>query len=254
MYRSNRLLLAACMSIAVSASALAADLPQRTYTRAAPAPTVDRPSNVTGFYAGGFVGYGMGDSNSTTAALPFGIGPISQGYSNRGALGGLEAGYRYQFDNRFVFGISGMGAYSDVKANADTTKTAFGFPIRTTSTNKLDWISSVTGSLGYNFGRVLLSGKGGYAFAQIHEAGGATLIGFPVGGFDRKYTASGWTMGAELEWLMNANWSAYAAYDYYKFGGKDFVIPTIVGNLNTSGSGMDLHVAKLGVRYRTNWF
>ena len=86
-------------------SALAADLPARTYTKAPV--MVDPGYNWSGFYIGGNIGYSWGRSNDTST-LTNGAGTTlftTAGSSNLdGVVGGGQIGYNWQMQN-WVWGL-----------------------------------------------------------------------------------------------------------------------------------------------------
>ena len=102
--------LLACMSIALTCNAFAADLPP-----ARDVPYTAPPVTWTGFYIGGNIGYGWGrtENDVTVAGLPavlFGISTASLAAGDRdrqnidGVIGGFQSGYNYQAGN-WVFGL-----------------------------------------------------------------------------------------------------------------------------------------------------
>ena len=138
-----------------------------------------------------------------------------------GGLGGLQVGCNYQVAN-WVFGI--QGDYDWVGANGDGSNTgaALGFGFGAV-TNHVDIrsLASVTGRVGYAWGRFLGYVKGGGAW--VRDDYSLQSVAF-LGGLGTFATASetrgGWTLGiggeyAFLDWL-----TGFAEYDYYGFGTK----------------------------------
>src|SRR5580693_1083622 len=138
----KKFLLATVALVALGATvpALAADLPARTYTKA---PVYAAPIyNWTGFYIGGHIGGAFtGDNNDGRF------------------LGGLQAGYDYQFAPNWVLGIEGQ--YSWLGSNNNGVIFPGGFAY----TNDQRALGSVTGRVGYTWGPALLYVKGGYAYS-----------------------------------------------------------------------------------------
>src|ERR1700742_2355310 len=95
-----KLVIAVLAGLFGATSALAADLPARTYTKAPV--MVDPGFNWTGFYVGGNLGYGWGRS-SDTSSLTNGAGTTlftTAGSSNlNGVVGGGQIGYNWQVQN-----------------------------------------------------------------------------------------------------------------------------------------------------------
>ena len=111
----KRILGRAVMAAALSGSALAADLPSRTYTKA---PAAAAPAyNWSGWYGGlnaGWVG-GSGSVNNdasivSTSSAPENAEAMAAGATNTadkssGFIGGGQFGYNYQFSHLFVAGF-----------------------------------------------------------------------------------------------------------------------------------------------------
>lgn len=76
---------------AVAGPALAADMPARTYTKAPPYTAPAVVYNWTGFYIGGHVGGAFAGDNSIVS-------------SDARFLGGVQAGFDYQFAPNWVLG------------------------------------------------------------------------------------------------------------------------------------------------------
>ncbi len=215
-----------------TASAFAADLPARTYTKAPvyapPAPIY----NWTGFYIGGHIG-GAFDGDSS-----FGN---SDGYF----LGGVQVGADYQFAPNWVVGVEGQYSWVDHRSNS-AAFSAGGFTISDRDSN----LGSVTGRLGYTWGPALLYAKGGVAFRENNNVSVSdTASGLPLA-----YSVSndnvGYTVGAGLEYLFLPNWSAKVEYMYYSFGNTDVTIPSAATVVSYDH---DVHTVKAGINYRFNW-
>src|SRR6266550_4355181 len=111
----KRIVLTAAFVALGSASALAADLPSRTYAKA---PAAAAPAyNWSGWYGGlnaGWVG-GSGSVNNDASIVSTGTSPINAearalGATNTagtssGFIGGGQCGYNYQFSHFFVAGF-----------------------------------------------------------------------------------------------------------------------------------------------------
>lgn len=224
------ILLGAAALLALAAPAAAADMQARTYTKA---PAYTPPQviyNWTGFYIGGHVGGAFaGDSSFQSSDARF--------------MGGVQGGFDYQFAPNWVIGIEAQ--YSWLPTNNNGVL----FPLGTTVTSNTDQIGSVTGRLGYTWGPALLYAKGGYAWRNNN-------LGVNVGGVPAAYTTSGnskdgYTVGAGLEYMFAANWSAKAEYQYYNFGSTTFTGGPV--DIVGARSRNEDHTVKLGVNYRFGW-
>jgi outer membrane immunogenic protein len=225
----KKFLLGAAASIAFAASAFAADVAPRTYTKAPADVAPEAVYNWTGFYVGGFIGGTLG-------------GPDSLERSNGRFIGGVQLGHDRQFAPNWVAGseiqfggLFGNGGHGVL------------FPAGTLVTGNINWLGSFTGRIGYTWGPVLLYGKGGYAFRDNTDIR-ASAGGVPVVVATNGRQQSGIAVGGGLEYMLAPNWSAKAEYLYYIFGDTTFTggPAAIVGARFRD----DEHTAKLGINYR----
>jgi outer membrane immunogenic protein len=244
----------AALALAMTGSALAADLP---HYKAPPPPPPPPPPLWTGFYVGLNAGGTWANSNSIrTVAAPIpvanpGINPAAFGPlaaalagsassylssgGNGGFIGGGQIGYNWQFYNSFVAGVE-----ADIQGIAGTsgTQTAvagapvIGFPGEvyfgvSSARRSVDYIGTVRGRVGWLFTpTLLLYGTGGLAYGGVSLTtsyfGGETptFAGFApaFGGTSFSDTRVGWTAGGGLEWMFWPNWSAKVEYLYYDLG------------------------------------
>ena len=222
----KRFLLGGAASFAFAASALAADIPPRPYTRA-PAYTAPQVVyNWTAFYIGGHLGGAFADANSL------------QGSGAR-FMGGVQGGFDYQFAPNWVVGAEAQ--YSWLANN----NTGVLFPGSTVVTSNNNQLGSASGRLGYTWGPALLYAKGGYAWR------GVTVAGAPATVTTNDTHKDGYTVGAGLEYMFAPNWSAKAEYQYYDFGSTTFTsgpAPIVGARIRD-----DEHTAKVGINYRFGW-
>lgn len=131
----------ALAALFAAAPASAADVPvrqQQQYYKAAPAPVF----NWTGFYFGGHVGYGWGDT--------------AVGGDVDGFLGGLQLGYNWQLSRNWVFGIEGDISGTDIN-NA--------VPVH------IDYLGTLRARIGYTWDRTMVYGTGGLAWNRSSVGG-----------------------------------------------------------------------------------
>jgi outer membrane immunogenic protein len=224
------------MALAVidaSLPARAADLSRPYYNRA---PVYAPPAySWTGFYVGAHLGGAFsGDSN---------FNGLATGNNGNGRfLGGLQAGYDWQFNTNWVVGVEGQ--YSWLSGNVGAV-----FPGGFLYTNNQRGLGSFTGRVGYTWGPGMVYLKGGYAYSNNNE--NVTLGGVPIGFVLTGDHTNGYAVGAGLEYMFAPNWSAKAEYQYYNFGSARFAAPTAL--IPTGSFTTDDHVLKAGVNYRFNW-
>jgi outer membrane immunogenic protein len=228
----KKFLIGTAALMAFAAPALAADLPARTYSKA-PAYTAPQVVyNWTGFYIGGNVGGAFAGNNSL------------QGSDGR-FMGGVQAGFDYQFAPNWVMGVE---AQYDWLANNNNNGVLF--PGGTLITANNSQLGSVTGRFGYTWGPALLYAKGGYAWRDSNNFN-VSVAGVPVAFTTNGNHRDGYTVGAGLEYMFAPNWSAKAEYQYYNFGSTTFTggPAEIIGTRYRD----DEHTIKAGLNYRFGW-
>jgi outer membrane immunogenic protein len=226
-------LLSAATIVAFAAPAVAADMPARTYTKA-PAYTAPQVVyNWTGFYIGGNIGGAFAGDNSL------------QGSGGR-FMGGVQAGFDYQFAPNWVMGVEAQYDWLSNNNNGGVLFPATGTVI-TANSNQL---GSVTGRLGYTWGPALLYAKGGYAWRDNNNINVSTPGGPAFFTTDGNHK-DGYTVGAGLEYMFAPNWSAKAEYQYYNFGSTTFTGGP--GEIIGTRYRDDEHTVKAGINYRFGW-
>jgi outer membrane immunogenic protein len=189
----------AIASLLAAASAFAADLPARTYTKAPV--MVDPGYNWTGFYAGVNIGYSWGRSASTLSFVDTVSGAILNSnavkFDLNGVIGGGQIGYNWQKSN-WVFGLEADIQGSGQKGNGnavcpggvltpraavtstcapghigDTTPfDVAAFPVTDNLSQKLEWFGTVRGRIGPTITPTILAYvTGGLAYGQVSTTG-----------------------------------------------------------------------------------
>lgn len=217
----KKLLLASVGVVAMATAATAADLPARMPVKA---PAYVAPLyNWTGFYLGAHLGWAWADFD---------------GLKDNGFIGGGQLGYNYQM-GQFVIGVEGDISWSDIGESA----TGFVGLVPVTVSVKNDWLGSVAARLGVAVGaggNILLYAKGGVAWTDWSVS--ATALGTTVSIGD---TATGYVLGAGIEYGFTPNWSAKLEYNYYDFDGSSLTVAGVTSNYDLSH-----HVVKAGINYR----
>ncbi|MFK4872791.1 TonB-dependent receptor domain-containing protein [Novosphingobium sp. ZW T3_23] len=198
----------------------------------------------TGPYVGFDIGYGVGRSKGTvtdSAGNPADLANDSRiSLKMRNAIGGLHAGYDYQFANNLVLGVEadiGAGNLGDVSTVAITEESGNTAYLQQNgkleSDTRYDWNRMITlrGKLGYSLGRTLVYGTGGAAWLRetatrnqyFSSDGGEGGIGSLVEhAFEERVSKNrkGFTLGGGIERALGAHWSLRAEYNYAHFGKK----------------------------------
>ena len=162
----------AALAVTIAGSARAADLPLKTETPFAARFTW------TNCYLGGHLGGGFAHKDITDPVQlvqdsflgpgsTTGITTASPAPS--GVVIGGQIGCDYQFAPSWLVGIEGSASGSTMKASR-TVGLPLGNPDTALVQAKTDFLTSVTGRLGYAFDNVLLYAKGGVAMAApVHS-------------------------------------------------------------------------------------
>jgi len=225
----RKLLLASVGAIALTGSALAADLPSR-----APPPVYLPPVPIftwTGIYVGGQIGYAWGqDHNDFVTAFPA-RGPLlvgvfadnTFGQNSNGVIGGAHVGYNYQI-NQWVLGLEGDVNGTSMKKTLVFAPGVFGGPVGLfgtgiTATTRADIQGSIRGRVGVAWDRALLYATGGVAFGGFNTSYSVFSPFFATGGTASfSTTRVGWTVGGGIDYAVTNNWSVRAEYRYTDFG------------------------------------
>jgi outer membrane immunogenic protein len=201
----------------------------------APAAPALVPYNWTGGYIGGHLGYGWGKGDTRFEPLPsaatfINLQPQTVRVRPRGIFGGGQLGYNWQFGSVVVGGEGSLSVANIKKTvivnpiiqNNGTPFAGAGF---LAAGQKVKWLGSVRPRLGAAFGKVLVYGTAGFAYARIDYA--ATTDFRPVGttqypaAFSK--TRKGWTAGGGVEIAVGGNWSVKGEYLYYDLGNTTFI-------------------------------
>ena len=197
-------------------SAQAADIP---YYRPPPAyaPVVQQFDcySWAGPYLGGNLGYAWGsvDNNRTKPS---------------GFVGGVQAGYNWQPNPSWVFGVEG-----DLQVTgADETFAPWKF--------SNPWFGTVRGRAGYAFNNILVYGTAGLAFGELR---GETF------GLSESHGNAGWTAGVGAEFgfgqagSSRGGWSAKVEYLYVDLANTNFTITGVPNGyrFGTLRAGINYH-------------
>jgi outer membrane immunogenic protein len=211
----------------VAQGAFAADLP--TTKGPAPAP-VAAPFSWTGFY----VGANLGGLWSRDSAYESGASYPSDKLTPSGVVGGLQAGYNYQIRS-FVLGVEGDVDRSSAKSNDDVNWILFD-----RHSASLPFFADLRGRLGVAFDRFLPYVTGGVVVADIQNKADSS-----TSSLDRGSSSTGWTVGAGLEYAIDAHWSVKADYLYMQFPDVSKSSDGYAFKLKDSAQ-----VARAGINYR----
>ena len=193
-----------------------------------------------GFYGGVNFGYGW-SANSDQLALD---GDNPTGLSPEGGFGGGQIGYNWQVGH-IVF-----GAEADLQG-ADISDRLQDFNFGDTFHSSLDWFGTIRGRLGYGFDRALVYVTAGFAYGGVHNSVNVVA----VGPYKFDGTATGYVLGAGMEYKFNPAWSIKGEYQYINLGTNDPTGPA--GAYSALGGGGfatvrddEFHTFRIGLNYR----
>lgn len=242
----------------IAGPAMAADLATKASTYQAP---VAAAFNWTGFYVGGHLGEGWEEDHVTnvgtinSANFPFGA---THKISPSGFLGGVQGGFNWQFSPNWLIGVEGDFSWADVKGEASSAG-AVSLAVVSHYNEKVNWISTFTGRIGYVSNNWLLYGKAGWGWADTEgssyttNAAGAITTTTTSG-----ETRSGWVAGGGVEWGFLPNWTVKLEYDYLELGTDTTSSAVTYGTTPPVLTGVtllrehDTHInlLKAGINYR----
>jgi outer membrane immunogenic protein len=162
-----------------------------------------------------------------------------------GAVLGAQAGYNWQ-QQQWVFGIESDLSWTSLK------KTVTTFPLAPSTFfhsihDRVDWLASVRGRVGWAAGDMLFYATAGVAFANFNAGW------FRDGSIVRDQidkTKTGWVAGGGIEKMFNRNWSARAEFLHYGFGRTTHSATFFGGNTYTTAFRHDVSVVRLGINFR----
>jgi outer membrane immunogenic protein len=237
----KKLLLGMIGVVALSGSAVAADLAARPYK--APPPMV-AIYDWTGFYIGANGGWGQ--SRNCWDIVPVAGALIADGCVDRsgGMLGG-QLGYRWQA-GQFVFGLEAQGDWADIHSSHISIIN----PLFTTGV-KTDAVGLFTGQIGYAWNSALLYIKGGAAVTRNRFDIETTFGGVNVA--SASATRWGAAVGAGIEYGFSPNWSVGVEYDHLFMGDSNnsfsVVNPLLAGALNRITQDVDMVTLRVNYRF-----
>jgi outer membrane immunogenic protein len=263
---------AAGLGVGLAAAASAADLggpaPTPVYTKARPLP----PPTWTGFYVGGNVGYSWGPWGTASNQKVFDFESTTASPKVDGVIGGLQAGYDWQYSPQWVFGIE-----ADIQITGEKAKQSWGdpeLPVPPPFCTQCDFVPRVGGpaSLASEwdfpwFGTAraragylvtpssLLYATGGLAFGESRykfnfSQPGAAAVPAPTNyALSDSQTRLGFALGAGAETKVDRNWSVKFEYLYVDLGTASINTTDIDGMPFRVDYHVRDHIARVGLNY-----
>jgi outer membrane immunogenic protein len=233
--RALRASVIAALLAVIPASVFAADLPARKGPAALPPGPPPLPYyNWTGFYVGGNLG-GLFESDTVTDAV---LG-TSLSASRSGFIGGGQVGYNWQFAPWGVVGVEWMFDGTSL-SSTDTDLVNM-----VQANEKVDWITTIAGRLGFAANNWLFYGKGGGGW--VHDR--LVVSDLDAGNaFTASQTSGGWLAGAGIEYGITRNWTVRVDYSHIGLGSVTEPGIAAVDDVLTFSRHFDIVTA--GVNYR----
>lgn len=217
-------------------TALAADIP--TKAPAYKAPVAAPIFNWTGWYGG--LNYGRGVSQ-THGHTDFGGGSVEGSFDRAGSgfVAGVQGGYNWQLDPRWVVGIEGDIGWLGIDHRRTDWNNTHVFAVKT------DWYATLRARLGHTDGPSLFYLTGGAAFVHVQNDYGTPATSIR----SASEVATGWTAGWGIETMLGGNWTAKAEYLYIDAGSNGVFNPDLfIGS--TTHFDNRFHVFRQGLNYR----
>jgi len=213
----------------------------------------------TGFYVGGHLGYGWGNSNwseSPTTNGPaensgsFSLAQPIDTFSETGSrFAGLQIGYDYMLPSRRVLGIKADASFpnfpnlSGLSIGGTSTFSSPSLGAESYSETVLSF-GTVLGRIGYAPGNWLFYATGGFAWTYNQ----LTLTQLTNGTTESPFLwRFGWAAGAGFEVPVASNWTAWLEYLYTNYGISNVTFPAAGQRFD---SDFSLQEIRVGLNYR----
>ena len=221
----------------------------------------------TGFYFGAHVGAAWQSNSDMTLSdpnvpVPAALRPI--GLSGNGSdarlIGGIHGGYNWQFDPRWVLGAEGDISWTSLNNNAISTSIVtngglvFAAPSSLTMSEKINWLASLRGRLGFlAWPNALIYATGGAAWANTDYNASLVLVGLPAAATSFSKTSTGFVVGGGMEWQAVPHVLLRAEYLFYDFNQSRNGSAQIVGEavpINFTWASGNVQVVRVGASYK----
>ena len=200
----------------IAGPVLAADLGTKPIYKA---PVLAPVFSWTGWYIGGNAGYGWSENTNTAVFTNYGWdAPPNPNSKPKGFIGGGQIGYDWQVTN-WVWGLVADFQGTDIKDSV----TAFsisreGIPQTKSLTEKLDFLGTVRGRLGWAANNWLFYGSGGLAYGDVHSTLNFSETEGDFAAASKSETRVGWAAGGGINYAWTPNWIVGVDYLHYDLG------------------------------------
>jgi len=239
---------AVALSFGAAGAAFAADIPAPAAPvvvapAVTPAPAASAPYDWSGAFVGVFGGVAAADFDYA-AFDGAGTEMLDIGVTGRGLLGGVRAGYDFQFGS-IVAGLSADIALTNIAAQLDGTIPGLG---TAAISSELRYLGTVQARLGYAWDRLLVYAHGGLAYGETDQrlavtpAGGAVL----AVELDDSRVKLGWTAGAGAEYAITDRLSIATEYAFTDLGEDTLYADPAL----SVSEDLQFHTLTVGVNFR----
>lgn len=190
----------------------------------------------SGLYAGGTIGYGLGQSSHCDAQDCDGGGPDNPNADPEGFVGGLTFGYNIQRDT-LVYGLEADISLSGMDGSSDGTAS---FGCGTTCDVSIDRFGTIRARVGVAQQNYLVFATAGVAFTHFDPS---------IGDSGNSETTTTPVVGAGMEYVFTPNITAKSEY-LHVFSGDPFTFEP--GDCSAPGCGLrdyDYGLLRVGVNY-----
>jgi high affinity Mn2+ porin len=195
-----------------------------------------------GPYLGGHVGYGRGSARVTLSDPTSGSSSSTFGMP----YGGMQAGYNHVLPSRVLLGIEADVSFPNYLRSDEVLSSRP--TARSDTAEKIDYLATLRGRLGYAFDHWMIYATGGLAWAQ----GRFVEIPGTIDTVDSDKVLrmhSGWAAGSGAEIAIAPHWTTKFEYLYSRLSGATAVFPS--GNRYTSA--FDIHMFSVGLNRKLGW-
>jgi high affinity Mn2+ porin len=194
----------------------------------------------SGWYGGGHIGYSRGYGRDVL----FDPAPNSAETTFGSIFGAVQFGYNYLLPSRLLLGIEGDISFPNYLDDGIVESRP---TLASSVTEKLDFISTVRGRVGYAFNHWLFYATGGFAWSQARLLEDNDL----TGNEDKILRMrAGWAVGAGVELAIGQSWTARLEYLYDRLGKTSGTFPSGTGYESTT---VDLSSIRLGLNRKFDW-
>lgn len=162
--------------------------------------------------------------------------------TSSGFVGGVQAGYNWQFNNNIIAGLEADFQGTNLKGEVKLSDGPFSAKAGT----KVNWFGTVRARLGFApVERLMVYGTGGYAYGKVKSY---------VDGDDfnvsKSKTKSGWTIGAGAEYALANNWTLKSEYLYTDLGKTKLINYVEDGVTTKLDAKVKFHTVRIGLNYK----